>query len=192
LIYRSNDIDLPLICVVLFSYGFEPTELHSYSAPIVRVATGRLYNHGSLAVYAQGRWWLLESAENGPTQTPLEEAIDRHKARIEIRPYTGDRTPSEVMEAAGRLLGKKYDYWALSHQLVYRSTRFVAVRANNFIGHNRFKGLWIGKTGDAAGGTYGCFEFVFSVLGLPEAHLASGWEFEEQYCFGPAIFSELK
>jgi hypothetical protein len=176
---------------VLFSYGFDYKKLRSYTAPWVRLSTDKIFNHGSLFVFAWGEYWLIESAEHGVTITPLAQALDRYKARIEIRPYIGTLKPGAVYSEAVVLRGTSYDNWALLHQLVYRRTGRLTKYVNCFIGRDRFKGIWIGKTGEAANGKFGCFELLFHLLGLPNAHLASGVEFDQLDCFGAAIYSEL-
>lgn len=191
--YRGHELALPPIGVALFSYGFDYKAIHSYTAPFTRLMTGKQFNHGAVFLFAWGEWWLIESAEQGVTIRPLASALDRNKSRIELRPYYGSLQGGAVYSDAIKVRGFKYDKMALLHQWLYRFTKELARHGNNFVGYDYFrKGIWVGKTGEAAKGKYGCFELVFSLLGLPDAHLASGSEFVQQGCFGPALFTELK
>lgn len=185
--YRTHILALPPICVCLFSYGFDWRKARSYTAPFVRLFTGKRFNHGALLING----YLIEAAEDGVVIAPIESTIDRKKARIEIRAYTGTKTLAQLEKALIEELGKQYDFVALLQQLVYRLTSGLAFCINNFTGRTHMKGCWIGSKSKRR---HGCFELIFTMLGYENAHLASGWEFDTLKDFDHynPVFTELK
>ncbi|OLY92306.1 hypothetical protein SAMN05444008_11572 [Cnuella takakiae] len=178
--YRGKTIQLDpdKVYVGVARYGWKKKGIARLTAPAVRYFTKKPFNHGWLLINIMGTWVMFESAEGGCTAVLAEQpeiGIDRKGSRIQIRPYIGPLSRTDVLKAASLQLGLKYDHINLVvHQLIYRCG-----------------GPWIGRTGPDAKGKVQCFEFLFNCFNLPQAWLASGAEFDQQTVFDNPIFNEI-
>jgi hypothetical protein len=184
-------LDTSKVYVMLFSYNWKKEGIAKFTAPFVRLFTGQLFNHAGLLIYALGKWTLYESAEGGVVKGSAQAALIRTGSRCIIREYAGAVSKDVVFATAETFVGVKYDTVNLVwHQLIYRITKTIAHNVNCFRGEEKYKGIWIGRTGEGAKGRLQCFEFIYCAFGLPIWWLASGAEFAKLADFKKEVYRD--